>query len=222
MQCRIRDFRCKEVINVCDGCRLGYVSDLDVRVPEGQVVAIIVYGPAAFSACSAGGGVLHPLGVHPADRRRHHPHRQALSAAGSPLGAEAAQALLTNAPAAFTAGAFAYAGGAVTAPPDRGSSASCRRADTGAAGDGQILPLGKADGLPVVEGDILLQYIAGQIQQEAVQVTRGSGCPEPLSPPCRRPQGRQCSRTGPLPGGRGPSTPDPAGAAPRPPWAVPR
>ena len=38
--------------------------------------------------------------------------------------------------------------------------------DTGAAGDGQILPLGKADGLPVVEGDILLQYIAGQIQQE--------------------------------------------------------
>ena len=46
--------------------------------------------------------------------------------------------------------------------------------DTGAAGDGQILPLGKADGLPVVEGDILLQYIAGQIQQEAVQVTRGS------------------------------------------------
>ena len=48
MQCRIRDFRCKEVINVCDGCRLGYVSDLDVRVPEGQVVAIIVYGPGRF------------------------------------------------------------------------------------------------------------------------------------------------------------------------------
>ena len=48
VQCRIRDFRCKEVINVCDGCRLGYVSDLDVRVPEGQVVAIIVYGPGRF------------------------------------------------------------------------------------------------------------------------------------------------------------------------------
>ena len=26
----------------------GYVSDLDVRVPEGQVVAIIVYGPGRF------------------------------------------------------------------------------------------------------------------------------------------------------------------------------
>ena len=32
----------------CIVCRLGYVSDLDVRVPEGQVVAIIVYGPGRF------------------------------------------------------------------------------------------------------------------------------------------------------------------------------
>ena len=48
VQCRIRDFRCKEVINVCDGCRLGYVSDLDVVVPEGRVAAIIVYGPGRF------------------------------------------------------------------------------------------------------------------------------------------------------------------------------
>jgi len=45
MQCRIRDLRCKEVINICDGCRLGFVSDVDVRVPEGQVVAIVVNGP---------------------------------------------------------------------------------------------------------------------------------------------------------------------------------
>ena len=48
VQCRIRDFRCKEVINVCDGCRLGYVSDLEVIVPEGKVSAIIVYGPGRF------------------------------------------------------------------------------------------------------------------------------------------------------------------------------
>ena len=48
MQCRIRDLRCKEVINICDGCRLGYVADVDVRVPEGQVVAIVVYGPCRF------------------------------------------------------------------------------------------------------------------------------------------------------------------------------
>ena len=48
MQCRIRDLRRKEVINICDGCRLGYVEDVDVRVPEGQVVAIVVYGPCRF------------------------------------------------------------------------------------------------------------------------------------------------------------------------------
>ena len=63
MQCRIRDFRCKEVINVCDGCRLGYVSDLDVRVPEGQVVAIIVYGPGRFfGRCGRGEEVYSPWG----------------------------------------------------------------------------------------------------------------------------------------------------------------
>ena len=33
MQCRIRDLRCKEVINICDGCRLGFVGDVDVKVP---------------------------------------------------------------------------------------------------------------------------------------------------------------------------------------------
>ena len=48
MQCRIQDLRRKEVINICDGCRLGCVADVDIRVPEGQVVAIVVYGPCRF------------------------------------------------------------------------------------------------------------------------------------------------------------------------------
>ena len=48
MQCRIRDLRCKEVINICDGCRIGYVEDVDVRIPEGQVGAVVVYGPCRF------------------------------------------------------------------------------------------------------------------------------------------------------------------------------
>ena len=48
MQCRIRGLRRKEVINICDGCRLGYVSDVDIKVPEGQVVAIVVSGPGLF------------------------------------------------------------------------------------------------------------------------------------------------------------------------------
>ena len=56
MQCRIRDLRCKEVINICDGCRLGYVSDVDIRIPEGQVVAIIVDGPYRFFGLFGKGG----------------------------------------------------------------------------------------------------------------------------------------------------------------------
>jgi len=48
MQCRIRELRCKEVINICDGCRIGYVEDVDIRIPEGQVAAVVVYGPCRF------------------------------------------------------------------------------------------------------------------------------------------------------------------------------
>ena len=48
MQCRIQGLRRKEVINICDGCRLGYVADVDIRIPEGRVIAIVVYGPCRF------------------------------------------------------------------------------------------------------------------------------------------------------------------------------
>ena len=53
MQCRMVELRYKEVINICDGCRLGFVGDVEVLIPEGRVTALIVPGP-----CSAGGGVL--------------------------------------------------------------------------------------------------------------------------------------------------------------------
>lgn len=48
MQCRFMDLRCKEVINICDGCRLGYVDDVDIALPEGRIVAVIVPGAARF------------------------------------------------------------------------------------------------------------------------------------------------------------------------------
>ena len=48
MECRIREIRCKEVVNVCDGRRLGFVSDLEIRMPEGTVCALIVPGPIRF------------------------------------------------------------------------------------------------------------------------------------------------------------------------------
>ena len=48
MQCRMVEMRYKEVINICDGCRLGFVGDVEVLLPEGRVTALIVPGPCRF------------------------------------------------------------------------------------------------------------------------------------------------------------------------------
>lgn len=45
---RFSDLRCKEVICVCDGRRLGYIEDVRVELPEGNVVSVIVPGPCRF------------------------------------------------------------------------------------------------------------------------------------------------------------------------------
>ena len=45
MQEKYSELRCKEVINVCDGNRLGYVSDLELELPAGRIPALIVPGP---------------------------------------------------------------------------------------------------------------------------------------------------------------------------------
>ena len=45
MSLRITDLQCKEVICVADGRRLGFVSDVQVEVPSGQVCAIVVPCP---------------------------------------------------------------------------------------------------------------------------------------------------------------------------------
>jgi len=37
--------QCKEVICLSDGRRLGYVSDVQVELPEGRICALIVPGP---------------------------------------------------------------------------------------------------------------------------------------------------------------------------------
>jgi len=41
---RIVDLQCKEVINISDGCRLGYVCDVEIDVLCGKLVSIIVPG----------------------------------------------------------------------------------------------------------------------------------------------------------------------------------
>ena len=45
---RVTELHCKEVICVTTGARLGFVSDLELRVPEGEVTAIVVPGPCRF------------------------------------------------------------------------------------------------------------------------------------------------------------------------------
>ena len=44
MGMRVTDLSCKEVVCIGDGARLGYVSDVEVEVPRGQVKAIVVPG----------------------------------------------------------------------------------------------------------------------------------------------------------------------------------
>lgn len=46
MDNRFSNLKCKEVVNVCDGCRLGYVCDVEVDTKNGQVLALIVPGPS--------------------------------------------------------------------------------------------------------------------------------------------------------------------------------
>ena len=45
MSVKFSDLHCKEVIALFDGRRLGYISDICVDLPEGQVSAIIVPAP---------------------------------------------------------------------------------------------------------------------------------------------------------------------------------
>lgn len=42
---RVCELRCKEVVNVCSGCRLGNVADIELDVCTGNIEAIIIPGP---------------------------------------------------------------------------------------------------------------------------------------------------------------------------------
>ena len=42
--CCVTDLRNKEVINKSNGCRLGFVNDIEVDVTCGRVTALIVFG----------------------------------------------------------------------------------------------------------------------------------------------------------------------------------
>jgi len=46
--CRMAQLRYKEVININDGSRLGYVGDVELLLEEGRATALIVPGPPRF------------------------------------------------------------------------------------------------------------------------------------------------------------------------------
>lgn len=48
MQCRIEELRSKEVVNICDGQRLGCVSDILFDTGCGKIAALVVPGPCRF------------------------------------------------------------------------------------------------------------------------------------------------------------------------------
>ena len=48
MEQRLSDFREREVINIANGSRLGYVSDAMVDFRDGRITALIVPGTARF------------------------------------------------------------------------------------------------------------------------------------------------------------------------------
>ena len=46
---RIAELQFREVVNVCDGCRMGYVGDVELDIHTGRLVAIVVPGPWRLS-----------------------------------------------------------------------------------------------------------------------------------------------------------------------------
>ncbi|MBQ6846576.1 MAG: YlmC/YmxH family sporulation protein [Oscillospiraceae bacterium] len=43
MKSRITELSCKEVINVCDGTRYGFVNDVEVDCSCGRIISLIVH-----------------------------------------------------------------------------------------------------------------------------------------------------------------------------------
>ena len=46
--CRIEELCRKDVINVKDGSRLGYICDIEIDAVDGRVVAFVIYGRTKF------------------------------------------------------------------------------------------------------------------------------------------------------------------------------
>lgn len=53
--CSVCELKNKEVINLCDGARLGFVSDVEIDLDCGAVVSLIVPGDARLFRFGGGG-----------------------------------------------------------------------------------------------------------------------------------------------------------------------
>ncbi len=58
--CNSEDFRNKEVINVCDGRRLGYVTEIEFDVCDGHLTAIVVCTEDGFLGVRKGSRLVVP------------------------------------------------------------------------------------------------------------------------------------------------------------------
>ena len=56
------DLREKDVVNVCDGKRLGYPSDFEFDVRDGRITAIVVPRACGFFGLCRGGELVIPWG----------------------------------------------------------------------------------------------------------------------------------------------------------------
>ncbi len=45
---RISELKCREVINICDGCRVGFVDDAEFDCTGGNIIALVVPGKPRF------------------------------------------------------------------------------------------------------------------------------------------------------------------------------
>ncbi len=41
---RFSELKCREVINICDGCRIGFVSDVELDCTGGNIIALVIPG----------------------------------------------------------------------------------------------------------------------------------------------------------------------------------
>ena len=48
IMCTFNELRCKEVINIRDGRKLGYVDDAELETVGGNIISLIIPGPGKF------------------------------------------------------------------------------------------------------------------------------------------------------------------------------